>query len=313
MALRTAIVASACLLLAGCGDGNAVRPLRVFHAAGLTPVVADVRDECLHDLGIDLLAEGSGSQAACRKLTELGRDCDVIMLADAGLVSELLAGRCSWRIDFARDEVVLGIGLRAPATELAEEDWPVALVRPDVRLGRVDENLGPIGYRTLLVWKLGEAQGLPGLYDRLLAKADPVVDHVSRLTPLLKTGEIDYGFLYRSSAIAWDIRYVELPDAINLGSGDIDYSSASVTFEKLKSGEPQSVVVHGGPITWALSIPDTGADDGLAERFVRHLLIERQEVFERNGFRPISPAVFRGPRARWARLAGSSVYGGELQ
>jgi molybdate/tungstate transport system substrate-binding protein len=302
------------LVLGGCGkrDGT-TQQLRVFHAAGLTPVIDALRADCARDLGIEILAEGSGSQVACRKLTELGRDCDLIMLADSGLVAELLPGRCSWRLDFAGDEIVLGVGLRAPYADLAEQDWPAVLQREDVRLGRVDENQGPIGYRTLLVWRLAEMGGVAGLYDALLARTQVVVDDVARLTPLLRTGEIDYGFVYRSICVASDIRSIPLDPAVNLGSPDHDYSAAVVTYEKLKAGEPEKVTVRGAPVTWALSIPDAGADAALAARFVRYMLLERPELLELHGFRPGRPAAFYGLREAFGPFGDYARYAGGLR
>lgn len=299
--------------LAGCGDGADLQPLRVFCAAGLMPVMDAVREGCRTDLGIELLAEGSGSQVACRKLSELGRECDIVMVADAGLIATLLPDYCSWRLDFAHDEVVLGVGLRAPNADLAERDWTQALLAPGVRIGRVDENQGPIGYRTLLVWKLRQMQGVPGLYDRLLAKTAMVVDDVARLTPLLRTGELDYGFVYRSLCIAHDVRYVGLDPSINLGSPDADYSRARVTYRKLKSGPPEQVVVRGAPVTWSLSIPDRGADAETARRFIRYLLRERADVLDRNGFRTLGPARYYGPREPFEPFGDYAEFAGGLR
>jgi molybdate/tungstate transport system substrate-binding protein len=290
-----------------------VQPLRIFHAAGLTPVLEAVREDCRADLGIELMTEGSGSQVACRKVSELGRDCDLVMVADAGLIAGLLTGHCSWRLDFASDEVVLGVGLRAPNADRAEKDWPGALLEPGVRLGRVDENQGPIGYRALLVWELREMQGMPGLSEELLARTAMVVDDVGRLTPLLRNGELDYGFVYRSICIAQDVRYIGLDPSINLGSPDADYSAATVTYRKLKAGTPEDVVVRGAPVTWALSIPDRGANGALARRFVDYLLREKADVLEVNGFRPIRPARFYGPRDRLGDFSGLAAHTGDLQ
>ena len=301
----------ACLI--GCGKEPDVHPLRVFHAAGLTPVLEAVREDCRADLGIELLAEGSGSQVACRKVSELGRECDLVMVADAGLIGQLLANDCSWRLDFASDEVVLGVGIRAPNADLAERDWPAALLEPGVRLGRVDENQGPIGYRALLVWKLRELQGMPGLYDQLLAQTVMVVDDVSRLTPLLRSGELDYGFVYRSICIAQDVRSIELDPNINLGSPDVDYAAATVTYRKLKAGKPEDVVVHGALVTWALSIPDEGAHEALARQFVDYLLRRKADVLDANGFRPIRPARFYGPSGRLGDFGGFAEHAGDLQ
>lgn len=305
------------LALAGCGTGGAPEPktksLRVFHAAGLSPALDAVREDCRRELRLKLLTEGSGSQVACRKLAELGRECDLIMLADAGLVAELLGGVCSWRLDFAGDEVVLGVGARAPRASEARRNWPAVLLDEKVRLGRVDENQGPIGYRTLLVWKLQEKLGPEGLHDRLMKKCDKVVEHVTRLTPLLKVGEIDYAFVYRSICIAHDVRYVRLDERVNLGSVKIDYSGAEVSYRKLSSGAPQRVVVRGAPITWTLSIPDRGADGEAARRFVKWLLAEKKEVLAKHGFRPLASPRFYGPAAAGEPFDGLAGRSGKLK
>ena len=101
-------------------------------------------------------------------------------------------------MDFATDEVVIGVGSRAKNIAEAEENWVDVLLKKDVRFGRVDENQGPIGYRCLLVWKLQEMYTNMEIYDQLVEKCDTVVDHVTRLTPLLKNGELDYAFVYKS-------------------------------------------------------------------------------------------------------------------
>ncbi len=313
------------LLAAGCGDGGAApsgspedakpgprpeRKLRVFHAAGLTALLDEVRADCRQELGIVLDTEGSGSQMACRKVTEMKRGCDLLMLADSFLVGELLGGTCSWRLDFATDEIVLAVGKRAPNTELAERDWPAALLADGVRFGRVDENLGPIGYRTLLALRLQEMSGSSGLYERALAKCARVVDDHGRLTPLLEAGELDYAFVYRSGCVSHGLRFIRLDDRVNLGSMTGDYSKASVTFEKLKAGEREKVTVRGGPVVWTLTIPDEGADAAGAREFVAWLLTAKTAALARNGLTPIRPALFYGPEERaapfkdLARVAG---------
>jgi molybdate/tungstate transport system substrate-binding protein len=308
------------LALAGCGSeeetaASKPRPkpkdLRVFHAAGLSPVLSAVRTECEEKLGIRLRPEASGSQVACRKLAELGRDCDLVMLADAGLVSELLGGVCSWRLDFAGDEVVLAVGARAPQTDRARTNWPAVLLSKGVRIARVDENQGPIGYRALMVWKLQEKLGPAGLHDRLMARCDKVVDHVTRLTPLLKTGEVDYAFAYRSICMAHDVRYFRLDPRVNLGSVDADYSAAKVSYRRKSSGK-ERVTVGGAPITWALSIPDRRADAETARRFVTWLLKEKSDLLARHGFRPLTPPRFYGEEKSFAPFAKVAERRGRL-
>jgi molybdate/tungstate transport system substrate-binding protein len=299
---RVGVIALGCVLVIGCGEEggaakNKTRDLTVFHAAGLTPVIEAVRGDCLKELGIHIRSEASGSQVACRKIAEMGRECDLIMLADATLVEKLLGGVCSWRLDFANDQIVLAVGKRAPRIAEAEEDWPRVMLDSQVRLGRVDEKQGPIGYRALMVWKLQERLGNPGLHDALKKKCVKVVDHVTRLTPLLKTGEIDYAFAYRSICIAHDIRYIRLDKRVNLGAADVDYSVAEVSLGK-RGASGRAVVVKAAPITWTLSVPDRNADAETAARFVRWLLTERLELLKKNGFRPLAKPRFYGSEAK---------------
>jgi len=300
-------------LCGGCGGGDDghVRELRIFHASGLTPVLKVWGEAAREELGIRLLTEPSGSQVACRKLGDMERDCDIIMVADRGLIKKLLSGRCSRRLDFARDEVVLAVGVLAPYVSRAEEDWVSVLTKPDVRIGRVDENQGPIGYRALLVWKLRERLGSPGLHDTLKKKCDKVVDHVTRLIPLLKSGEIDYAFVYRSICAARDVRYIELDERINLGSEKADYSSTAVTFKGTRGGE--MLTVKGGAIVWALSIPDRGADGELAAEFIAYCLGRNGEALRKCGFKPIVKPRYFGSEAGFARFAAFAVRGGELE
>ncbi|MBN1257850.1 MAG: substrate-binding domain-containing protein [Planctomycetes bacterium] len=289
------------------------RSLRIFHAAGLTPLLEAIREDCQRDLGITIETESAGSQTVARMLTELGRQCDLIMLADASLITKMLQSYCSWRIDFATDEVVLGVGVRAPYIDEAESDWLKVLLNQDVRLGRVDENQGPIGFRTLLVWKLLE-QKQGGVYDTLFKKAGLVIDHVSHLTPLLKIGEIDYAFIYRSICIASDIRFIELDKAINLGAAEMDYSSATVTFKSLKANHDENITVTGSPILWTMSIPDRNADQATAQVFVEYLLSKKSGLITETGFRLLAPSHFHGQQGTATSFKGGFIkYMGPLQ
>jgi molybdate/tungstate transport system substrate-binding protein len=303
------LIAAGC----GCGEGeNAPRKLRIFHAGGLAPLLESVRDDVLRDLNIELVTESTGSQTACRKVAELGRQCDLLMLADNSLIASLLSDHCSWRIDFANDEMVIGVGMRAPDVAQAEENWVPILLKPNVRIARVDESLGPIGYRTLMTWQLKEKQGAPGLAEKLTKKCEKVVDHVARLSPLLKMGEVDYAFIYRSLCVAHDIRFIDLAPSINLGHGDMDYSGASVSFAKSRTGESRKIVVQGTPIIWTLTVPREGSDSDTAVRFIQYLF-QKNDVFKKHGFRLMESAVFHGELSAFAQYESCAKYGGAME
>ncbi|MHC4606763.1 MAG: substrate-binding domain-containing protein [Planctomycetota bacterium] len=290
-------------LLASCTGSDDT--LVVFYAPCHSPVMDAVRGDTA------FRSEIAGSQVCCRKVTELGRECDVLMLADATLFKEIASSHCTWRMEFAHDRLVLGVGIRAKRTDDAEKDWVPVLLDENVSLGRVDENLGPIGYRTLLAWDLKEGRGHAGLAAKLRAKCGKVVEHASQLATLLKAGEIEYAFLYRTLCLKHDIRHIELEREINLGTPGVDYSAAEVSFAKLKAGAEETVTVLGAPITFGLSIPTNAPHPEKAVRFVELLLREKKDLFAEKGVTFFTPRFF-GPRGDFAPFEGFAEYAGEF-
>jgi len=297
---------------AACGGerGEGRREIRILHAAGLTPLLDAIRDDCARDLGLAIENEPSGSQVACRKYAELGKPCDLLMLADPELVATLLAGKASFRIDFATDAMVLAVGARAPHVDQAEQDWPAVLLRDDVDLARADEDQTPTGYRTFLVWRLTEALAGGDLEARLRAKPAQVVDHVTLLTPLLANGEADYAFVYRSICVAQGIRHVELDPRVNLGDPARDYSGARVEIRVRGSGGDRSVTVVGAPIFWCLTVPDEHGLPDDTRRFVAYLLGRKTDVLREMGLVPLTPARLRGARGAPATERALAAFGG---
>jgi molybdate/tungstate transport system substrate-binding protein len=297
------------ILTASCGrktssdSGN----VTVFNAACFSTLMDGIRDEV--ELRIKIHAEASGSQVVCRKVTELGRDCDLMMLADRRLFKMLASSHVSWRIDFANDELVLGVGIRASKADDAETDWVKVLQNEEVHLGRVNETLGPCGYQTLLAWKLMEASGHPGLEARLKEKSEKVVDDVLHLATLLKAGDLDYGFIYRSTCVEHDIRFILLKKEINLGAADIDYSSAQVTIETRKSGTESRVTVQGSPITYSLSIPASAVHRRQAIALIHYILARYPEQSDSFGYSFFQPRFF-GAKKDYEDFKDVATYSG---
>ena len=273
-------------------DKNKPEVVTVFLAPAFSPVWDAVRQEAEKQLNIELHSEVSGSQVVCRKVTELGRESDVLLVADNSLFKKIASSHTTFRLDFAHDEVVLGVGIRAKRVDEAEDDWVPVLLDETVRLGRVDENLGPIGYRTLLVWKLQELSGHPGLMEQLITRTDKVVEHVGHLATDLKAGDVDYGFLYRTTCIKHDIRFIPLDKRINLGSMGMDYSKAQVSFKKTEAGKEIPVPVKGAPITYSLSIPINAPNKAKAIELIHYLLHKDREQFSAHGFTFFRPKFY---------------------
>lgn len=297
------------LILTGCHARQ--NQLTVFYAPCFSPVLLELKDNISQTLNIHLQTEVSGSQMVCRKITELRRECDLMLIADASLFKNLTPENTSWRIEFAHDEVVLGIGIRARRVDDAEKDWIPVLRDPEILLGRVDENLGPIGYRTLLVWQYLEQSGYPGLREELTGKTAKVLDHVDHLAAMLKNGDMDYGFIYKTTCRQNDIRYLALPPQINQGSPGVDYARSSVSYQKVVKGKREKITVPGSIITYGLSIPHSAPNRRAAIQLIHFLLNENQELFKDKGYQFYKPQ-FYGSKSDQQPFSGIAVFKGEF-
>ncbi|MGC4115660.1 MAG: extracellular solute-binding protein [Myxococcales bacterium] len=200
--------------------------LTVLHAASLRRVMADAAAVYQKENPkVRIRLEPSGSQVAIRKITEQGLRADVVAVADAQLIDQLmLPGHAAWNLEFATNEVVLAHGQHSQFTaELTGQNWPEVLLRPGVRLGRVNPDNAPLGYHALFCWQLAEKSGAFGEVGKdlatRLAQAVPK-EHIgadeTELLGFLESKAIDYAFLYRSTAEDHHLKFLELPAEINL-------------------------------------------------------------------------------------------------
>lgn len=276
-ALAALIASSIVLACGGDTDPAGERRLIAFNAGSLArPMRAALDTFALrHDIVIE--QESAGSLESARKLTELGKVPDVIALADREIFPQLLVpAQADWYASFARNRMVVAYTDESRyASEISPESWWRVLQRPDVEVGRSDPDLDPNGYRTLLVLQLAERHhGQPGLGERLLARSPSrnVRPKETDLLGLLQAGELDYIWSYQSMAQAAGLRYVQLAPEIDLGdpARAADYRTATVRVAGRTPGD--TLVFHGEPIVYALSIPSAAPHRELAEQFVAWLL-----------------------------------------
>ncbi|HEX7978997.1 MAG TPA: substrate-binding domain-containing protein, partial [Gemmatimonadaceae bacterium] len=194
----------------------------VFTAASLAVPIRAALDTFARRTGAVVLQENGASLELARRITELHRVPDVLALADEEVFPRLLVPRAaSWYARFARNRMVLAYTDRSTAAaSVSAANWYRVLLRPDVRVGRSDPMLAPVGYRTLAVYRLAELYyRTPGLAARLEARTPPTLirPNASELVALLQAGELDYIVDYESLARANHLRYIRLPADIDLG------------------------------------------------------------------------------------------------
>ena len=285
--LRFAI--TAVLLLSGCSPQRPKPTLIVYHAAVFEPVVRDLYPSAARELSLTIRAETGSSGHLIRRHVELGRRCDLLLSADPSFFRSLGQGRFPWYLVWLADEMVLAVGVRAPHPDWAERDWVAALRAPGIRLGRADEKISPAGQYTLRIWERMERRGYPGLSAELRQKTSLVADDIGTLAARLKTGDLDYAFLFRSAAYMHEIRFIALDPDINFSKESSD-------------GAPS--------IRLAASIPTDAAQPQAAEALLRWLIRPERQEWNDRGFRSLPPLFF-GSRADYARFADMAEYGGE--
>jgi len=272
--------------------------LVVFNAGSLTVPFSDLLKEFarLHP-EVTPKQESSGSLDAVRKITELGKSCDVLAVADYDVIPSLMVPHyADWYGIFARNQVVLMYTTSSKfANEINSNNWFEILLREGVQSGHSNPDADPAGYRTLLVWQLAEKYyRKPGLYGQLHNTVPPknVRPKSVELVALLQSGELDYIYGYRSIAEQNQLPFVTLPPEIDLSDATKSelYSTVSVKVAGNKPGEKKDI--KGLPILFALTIPKGAPHPQLAEEFIRFLLSPQgQEVMKRRYLAVISPPL----------------------
>jgi molybdate/tungstate transport system substrate-binding protein len=251
--------------------------LLVYNAASVTRPVRAVLDGFTARTGVKTEQETASSLELARKVTELGAEPDVIVLADPDIFPKLLEPTfTTWCAIFARNRIVLGYTPKSKgASEIDSTNWFRILERPGVEVGRSDPQEDPSGYRTLLAWQLAAKHyKQPGLYDRML-KAAPLKNVRAREADqiaLLEAGEVDYIWTYQNLADNAGLKYVKLPDDVDLGSPADASAYAQVSTRVLGKRADDTVTFRGVPILFGASIPVNAPHVKEAERFVAFLL-----------------------------------------
>ncbi len=284
------------LLLSGCGGGRG-NTVIIFHAGSLSVPVRELAKAFVEENpGVQVLNEAAGSLHSARKITELGKPCDIMLSADHYVISSMLVPEyASWNIRFATNEIVIAYRPESKyASTISSSNWADILLRDDVIYGRADPDADPCGYRTIFTARLAEElYGRPGLADSLLGKNTAYIRPKEvDLVALVSTGVIDYMFQYRSVAVQHGFSYLRLPDEINLSSPELTDHYREVSCMIAGDAPGKQSEVHGDYISYSGTVLDNAPQKELALRFFEFMLSERgREIFRECGQDPLVPAV----------------------
>jgi len=290
-----------CLLL-GIGrafgqKGKAVEgDLIIFHAGSLSVPMKEMATEFkkLYPK-VNLLMEASGSVAAVRKITDLNKPCDILASADYSVIDKMLVPKyADWNIKFAANEMCIVFTEKSKyASTITSKNWKDLLLKKEVLFGRSDPNSDPCGYRAAMTLQLAESYyKQAGLYKKFMEKDQAFMrPKETDLLSLLETNSVDYVFLYRSVAVQHHLKYIILPDEINLKNAAFaaQYATATVEINGNKPGEKQKMA--GEPMIYSFTILKDSPNRAAAIAFAEFLLEKDkgQAIMMRNGQPSVVP------------------------
>ncbi len=251
--------------------------LVIFHAGSLAVPMKKMIEAFNKEYpNVNVKAEAAGSVASARKITDLNRDCDILASADYQVIDKMLVPKyADWNIRFASNEMAIVYTPQSKyADKITRNNWYDILLKKDVLVGRADPNSDPCGYRTVLTCKLAEKYyKRAGIADKLLAKDHNMMRPKEvDLLALLETQSVDYIFIYKSVAIQHGLKYLALPDNINLKNPAFNkfYSTVNVEINGDKPGE--KVIQNGEAMIYGLTILKNAPNKAAAEAFVKFML-----------------------------------------
>ena len=287
---------------------NKPKEVIVFCAGSLYAPLQRVANAFEKEYGISVRIEPSGSVLAVRKVTDLGKRADVVAVADYSLIRKYMFPKyAKWVLLFASNKLVLAYTDHSKMKELVQKDWLKVIEAKGIRVGISNPNLDPCGYRSVGALALkayldGKPQefffakyvkGISAEFnDNVTVYVKPslepntnkviIRDKSVDLITLLETGEIDYAFEYLSVAKQHNLKYVLLPDEINLGNPKYKdlYSKVTVV---INYGTQAQRSIRLKPIIYGLTIPTNAPHPKLAKLFVEFLLKVGPKVFNEMG------------------------------
>lgn len=270
----------------------------IFHAGSLTvPMAAMEKAFEAKYPDVDVQREPSGSSKAARKISDLGKPCDIMASADYKVIDKLLHPTYTDNnIRFASNRMVLCYTDQSRfAGVINTENWMEILQQPKVIWGHSAPDLDPCGYRTLMVLQLAEKYyRQPGLYQKIIDNRPTrnIRPKAVELVSLLQTGNMDYAWEYRSVAVQHNLKFVEIPDQINLGNYkfDADYAQVAVEVSGKKPGT--TMTMKGKSITYGIALLKDAPNREAASAFLAFMLAADGGliILEEMGQPPFIPA-----------------------
>ncbi|AEX85890.1 hypothetical protein XO10_07380 [Marinitoga sp. 1135] len=262
--------------------------LVIFHAGSLTNVLnAVAREFEKENPGVKVKLMGSGSLVVARKITELGQRADLAFVADYTIIPKFFFDKyADYNVVFSSNSMIIAYNDKSKySKEINEKNWYEILFKNGVKFGHSNPDLDPCGYRTLMTMQLAEKYyNLPGIYDKFLKTKNRMVLKKSiDLIAYLEANEMDYAFLYKSEAFQHNLKYIELPEEIDLSSLKYE-ENYKTAFVEVPGKSGKKIKIYGKPINYGFTLLKNAPHRNLAIEFVKFMYSEKgKEIFKNMG------------------------------
>ncbi len=292
--------------------------VKIFHAGSLTGPFEKVKAkfEAEHP-GVTVLLEPAGSVDCIKKITDNGKPADILASADYALIPDMMIPKhADWYLTFAKNRMVLTYTNESKyASEITADNWYEILGRDGVRWAFSDPNSDPCGYRSPMVIQLAEGYYKDDkIFETLVSKhsnitatekngvytihaSDPKPDNTVltirpksvELVQMIQAGGLDYAWEYQSVAVQNDLKFIVLPEEIDLSAVEFAKNYATVQTEA-KQGAGTTLYA-GSPIVFGLTVPKIAEHPDLGVAFAEMLIGPiGQDILVADGQPPIVPA-----------------------
>jgi molybdate/tungstate transport system substrate-binding protein len=283
-------------------------PLILYSADAYVVECAVLESAFTNSTGIMMVPPKSGGSLLLAQEISQGNPVSVFISVSHGAVTASRLGNESagWAISFAADQMALAysnssLQNSAASAAVAAYDSAVAsnttvawnnfftmISSGSVKVGFGNPNADPAGYRGWIVLEAaGQAYANNSSFfeNRMLSNNGNVTGaSAADLVGPLETGQIQFLFIYKSSAIAHKLNYLQLPSQVNLGNAKYSKFYSQFSYQ-ISSG-----VQKGGVITLWITVPADSTDTTDSLQFVVFVVKNSPMLLSPFGLVPITPA-----------------------
>lgn len=289
--LKHLFLLAVCLnLISSCSNKTNKNDLIIFHAGSLSVPFKQIATAFKKEHPeVNVILEAAGSRSCARKIADLNRPCDIMASADYKVIDNLLIPEhASKNYKFATNQMVIAYTEKSEQAKfINSQNWINILLSSEVAYGRSDPNSDPCGYRTVLVSKLASLYyNRPGMADSLLIKDNKHIRPKEvDLLALLETQIIDYVFIYKSVAHQHQLKYIELPDSVNLGNKTLNSYYKQATVWVSGKTPKDSILFYGEPMVYGITQLKNNPNPEVAKAFMTFFFDKEKgmKIIKENG------------------------------